>query len=79
MVSSGSSKNDSKLKRKIVTALKQKTTHVSDYVCPLKNKKPIRRWVALFSKDRGELVHVSKVQLIEVSRASTGSMAICSG
>ena len=61
MVLSVNSKKDSNLRREIVTSLKQKTKEVRDYVCALKNKKLIRRWVALFSKDRGELVHVSEV------------------
>jgi len=67
MVSSGSSKNDSKrknnskLEAKIVTALQEKTKQVRKYDCPLRNKKPIRFWVVLFSKDKGKLVHVSEV------------------
>ena len=61
MVLSVNSKKDSNLRREIATALKQKTKQVHDYVCALQNKKPIRRWVALFSKDTGELVHVSEV------------------
>jgi len=61
MVSSGISKNNSKPDPKIVTALEQKTKQVRKYVCPQRNKKPIRFWVALFRKDRGELVHVSEV------------------
>jgi len=61
MVSIGSIQNDSKLDPKIVTALERKTKQVHKYVCPQRNKKPIRFWVALFSTDRGELVHVSEV------------------
>jgi len=60
-VSSGSIKNDSILDPKIVTVLKRKTKQVRKYVCPKRNKKPIRFWVALFRKDRGELVLVSEV------------------
>ena len=61
MVSSGSRKNDSMLKSKIDTALQEKTKQVRDYVCPPRNKKPIRFWVALFSKAKGKLLHVSEV------------------
>jgi len=64
MLSIGSSKNDSKVQAKIVTALQKKTKQVCKYDCPLRNKKPIRFWVALFSKDKGELVHVSEVFLL---------------
>ena len=61
MVSSGRRKNDSMQESKIVTALQEKTKRVRDYVCPPRNKKPIRFWVALFSKAKGELLHVSEV------------------
>jgi len=61
MVSSGSRKNDSVLKSKIDTALQEKTKQVRDFVCPPRNKKPIRFWVALFSKAKGKLLHVSEV------------------
>ena len=69
MVSGATSNTGSKLesvfnsecKSEIDAALKKKTTQVCKYVVTFKNKKPICRWVALFSGSRGELVHVSEV------------------
>ena len=67
-VSGGTSKNGSEpkseRKSEIDSALKKKTTQVRGYVVALKNKKPIRWWVALFNKAKGELVHVSEVSLM---------------
>jgi hypothetical protein len=45
----------------IETATTKKTMQVRGYVVAPKNGKPIRRWVALFSKAKGELVHVVEV------------------
>ena len=61
IVSVDTSKKGSQLKSEIDTALEKKTTQVRGYVAALKNKNPIRWWVALLSKARGELVHVSEV------------------
>ena len=56
-----SQKRESERKSEIDALLKEKTMQVRSYVPTLKNKKPIRRWVALFTRSRGELVHVSEV------------------
>ena len=61
IVSVDTSKKGSQLKSEIDTALEKKTTQVRGYVVVLKNKKPICWWVALLSKARGELVHMSEV------------------
>jgi hypothetical protein len=44
----------------IKTATTKKIKQVRDYVVAPKNGKPIRYWVAIFSKDRGELVKVTE-------------------
>ena len=47
--------------RAIETTTTEKATQVRSYVVAPKNRKPIRRWVALFSIDKGELVNVMEV------------------
>ena len=60
IVSVDTSKKGSQLKSEIDTALEKKTTQVRAYVVALKNKNQIRWWVALLSKARRDLVHVSE-------------------
>ena len=50
-----------KRKRQIDVVLKDKTAQVRKYVPPPKHKKPLRWWVALFSRCRGELIQVTEV------------------
>jgi hypothetical protein len=50
-----------KRKREIDAVLKEKTAQVRKYVPMLKHKKPIRRWVALFTRSRGQLIQVTEV------------------
>lgn len=47
--------------RTVDTATTEKTTQVGGYVVAPKNGKSICRWVALFSKGKGELVSVKEV------------------
>jgi len=54
-------KRKSKRKREIDAVLKEKTAQVRKYVPMLKHKKPIRRWVALFTRSRGQLIQVTEV------------------
>ena len=41
--------------------LEEKTAQVRKYVPKLKHKKPIRRWVALSTRSRGQLIQVTEV------------------
>jgi hypothetical protein len=50
-----------KRKREIDAVLKKKTAQVRKYVPPPKHEKPLRWWVALFSRCRGELIQVTEV------------------
>jgi hypothetical protein len=50
-----------KRKREIDAVLREKTAQVRKYVPMLKHKKPIRRWVALFTRSRGQLIQVTEV------------------
>ena len=52
---------ESERKRDIDAMLEEKTAQVRKYVPKLKHKKPIRRWVALFTRSRGQLIQVTEV------------------
>ena len=54
-------KRESERKRLIDAMLEKKAAQVLKYVPKMKNKKPIRWWVALFTKSRGQLVQVTEV------------------